>query len=604
MKNVRSIPRILLPVPGESFSSYVERLAAKHKVDLLVMLDSLGIIGEEKYERLNGYGILLGEKELAQFCVATALRKEQVAAMLLSAYDGIAFDLEGARLGDTEKLRQRAQVEWAYFSGSHACPHCLEDDSGAWQLSWKLPWAIVCPRHNCYLVSHCPACERRLSSGRADRSLSPLYVRQVPTPKYCRNPKPHGVGRMGRSSLPCGHALTTIPTLHAGKTTLAIQKLLNAALAGQPPKVLGETGSARDYFHDLRTICALILYCAEAEDLGKLLAPELAAFADFTDKRNKLWIDRMESAAPRKSARTRVFYGPQDNPALMAAVCTLATRILSAENVQTMSEMFHPLAARCFARPGKIRWEILQFFRFSDRIAPAFQECLAEKATFNRSIGRLSQEAVQSKYKFNPRHVPQLISLADYQEMFAELLPDMHSNHARSYVSMSLIKLCGDFTWLQAAELLGLPTGRAKSIANRAVVLLNLRGQRKAFGKRLHALANRLSEAPEKIDYQWRRAQLHSLTEIPWVQWNMLCDESGVTPGLRGGRNRYAAAWLWASLTSGDWTLAPALEGRHLINTREVYRQMEKKIFPKLEVALWNHGAALLNEAGYTTFKS
>lgn len=132
MKNVRSIPRILLPVPGESFSSYVERLAAKHKVDLLVMLDSLGIIGEEKYERLNGYGILLGEKELAQFCVATALRKEQVAAMLLSAYDGIAFDLEGARLGDTEKLRQRAQVEWAYFSGSHACPHCLEEDSGAW----------------------------------------------------------------------------------------------------------------------------------------------------------------------------------------------------------------------------------------------------------------------------------------------------------------------------------------------------------------------------------------------------------------------------------------------------------------------------------------
>jgi len=180
MSQVRALTRLLVPMQGEAFTSYIDRLAAFHKVDLVVMLRCLGIIEEERHQRVNGFGILLDEDRIQKFSMATQLPCHVVSGMLLSSYDGIAIDLTGVPPNAPDLLRRRAISEWAYFNGSHACPHCLQTDEGAWQIAWKLPWSFACVKHQCYLVPRCPSCKRRLASGRRDRTLTPLFVRRVP----------------------------------------------------------------------------------------------------------------------------------------------------------------------------------------------------------------------------------------------------------------------------------------------------------------------------------------------------------------------------------------------------------------------------------------
>ena len=66
MSMIRALTRVLVPVSGESLVSYIDRLAAHHKVSLRVMLKFVGItddeFGHRFGQRLNGYGILLDER--------------------------------------------------------------------------------------------------------------------------------------------------------------------------------------------------------------------------------------------------------------------------------------------------------------------------------------------------------------------------------------------------------------------------------------------------------------------------------------------------------------------------------------------------------------
>lgn len=594
MSAIRPLPRAPALVPGESFGSYVERLAAMHHVDLVVILQAVGLLAEERYEKMNGYGVLLSGAQLERFSLATRVPKEQVSSMLMSKFDGTVLNLSGVQAGDPQALRKRALDEWAYFSGSHVCPACVHENNGAWQLSWKLPWSFACTKHKCYMVAFCPTCKRRFKGGRRDHSLSPVFVRHVPTPGLCNNPKPFGESGIGKAATTCEQVISNIPIYAAGKITLDAQKRINEALAGVPQTVAGFAVSARDFFADLRSVCALILYCVEVSDLGRLPDVERAAFSKFAAQRDATVVNRKDSAEPRNGERVRVFIGPPEDPKLIAAVIRNALSILDAVNHEAMAELLKPIAERCIARAPKVRWNLMDSFRFSKRVNPALHLALAQKSTFDRAMGNRSLLAQDSRYSFAPCHVPQLIWATDFNAHFTTFFSEISDHFARRFCAMSLVKLCGDYTWGDTARLLSLPEHHSIKLANRCVGFLADEKTKRQFSKSLHAVAKRLSECPEKINYDQRRESFSGLHDIPYDDWLMICREAQITPGMHGRRSKYAATWLWSYLTDGDWMLAPALEGEHIINSREVYRTLWKGVLGKCRGALIEYGSTLL----------
>jgi hypothetical protein len=74
-------------------------------------------------------------------------------------------------------------------------------------------------------------------------------------------------------------------------------------------------------------------------------------------------------------------------------------------------------------------------------------------------------------------------------------------------------------------------------------------------------------------------------------------EEFKVEAVKQGRRSKYAAIWLWAELTGGDWRLAPGMEGENIESTREVFRALGKTIMPKLDPHLRVYGGLLLEKA-------
>lgn len=593
MSVLRPLTRLTPPLPGESFTSYIDRLAAFHKVDLLVMLRYLGLIGAERHQRIYGYGILLDEDRLQNFGFATQLPCPIVTGMLLSSYDGVAIDLTGVAPNAPELLRRRAVSEWAYFNGSHACPHCIQENEGAWQLAWKLPWSFACAKHQCYLVPRCPSCKRRLASGRRDRTLTPLFVRRVPEPGRCNNPPPDGIGRLGRGSLPCGYDLTNIPTLAPSLDTLRVQLLLNDRLSGEPVVLSGLQISPLQYFRDLRALCAFILYCAEPDDLGDHPAPEELAFRTFAEERERILVARKESPTPRNSERTRLVFARQESPELMAAIARHATGILEFTEAPATAAFLRRLSERLIART-KERWEVIKFFGFSNRLSLLIEKNTASGSHFDRAIGFRAVTSRETLPSFRPQHVPQLLWEDEFGRRFKDFFPHVQEGSARRFCAMALVKLCGEHTWEQSALELQLPVKAGVKMANQCMTILGASGLKEEFKKALHDTAISLSKRQDIVDYRVRREMFSNFSDIPTEIWSEICRAADITVGHPGRRSKYAAIWLWSELTGGDWRLAPGLAGENTKSARTVYNRLSVTMMPRLARQLSAYGSSLL----------
>lgn len=599
MSTIRALSRVLSPISGESLTSYIDRLAAHHKVSLRVMLKFVGItddeLGHRLGQRLNGYGVLLDERRQRDFSIATGLPQAVVAKMLFSTYDGIAIDLSNVTLDVPSSLRICAATEWAYFSGSHVCPHCIRDDHGAWQLAWKLPWSFCCVRHKCYLVSHCPACMRRLGQGQHDRSLEPKWSRNVPWPGHCYSPQRKGVGATGRRALPCSYDLSSLPSTEASSSALRVQEKLNQYLSGENAAIFNSQISALEYFRELRSLCALILYCAEVDDLGQLSTPEENAFQAFVEKRSHAIAINKQSKSG-KAGGTKVARTYLQKPELMAVITRLASDILEATNGPSLAATLRPLAARYATRAPKERWAYLKSFRFSDRLVPLIAESFTNKS-FDRAIGHRSGTTDQTMVELEPKHVPQLLWSDIFEKDFKIFFPSARELNARRFCSLALLKLCSGYTWPQSALQLDLPIENSISLATERMRLLRHKDNAEdAFGQALTKLAENLSKEPNKVNYAERRYLFSSLKEIPTEHWIGICRAAGVNLHRSQWRQTYAAVWLWATLTEGDWRIAPGLEGKSMDTARSTYPRLLKTLIPIIAPYLIAYGTELIEE--------
>lgn len=70
--------------------------------------------------------------------------------------------------------------------------------------------------------------------------------------------------------------------------------------------------------------------------------------------------------------------------------------------------------------------------------------------------------------------------------------------------------------------------------------------------------------------------------------------DASVPLGKRGGKSRYAAAWLWSLLTEGDYRCSPGFREKDGETERELYRRFVKQDLPALEVTLERRATRLV----------
>ncbi|MEU0035647.1 hypothetical protein [Streptomyces sp. NPDC006333] len=76
----------------------------------------------------------------------------------------------------------------------------------------------------------------------------------------------------------------------------------------------------------------------------------------------------------------------------------------------------------------------------------------------------------------------------------------------------------------------------------------------------LQDLAQHLADLPEQVDYRERRKRF-ATWHLPHYQWEALLAAARTDPRACGpllNRN-VISAYIWARITSSEWTLAPAL---------------------------------------------
>ncbi|TDC05080.1 hypothetical protein E1267_20635 [Nonomuraea longispora] len=131
----RRLALVAEPRAGESFASWVDRMAVRNGCPLWMIAEALGLdVRTSSDVRSLAYGVVATPERCRAIEAATGVRAEIVRGMHLEVFDGSAVNLSGVRMGDAESVRRTEGREWVQFFGSRACPKCLVASDGAWPL--------------------------------------------------------------------------------------------------------------------------------------------------------------------------------------------------------------------------------------------------------------------------------------------------------------------------------------------------------------------------------------------------------------------------------------------------------------------------------------
>ena len=571
-------------VPGEAFPSYNDRLADRYQVTLPQLLIRVGL-SSGCLDPLTGYGVLLSEQACERFAFVTGLTPDQVEDMLITRYSGTVlgdFALKPLQLGDC--IRHYARNEWAYFKGSHLCPLCLRETAGVWLSKWKLPWSFACTRHGILLHHTCPGCGDRPRAGRR-RGSRPFSLDSVPQPLHCSNPRFRQVVGSTRAARMCGHSFVSLATFAAPPAALTAQESIDQKLQEADSHVADS--SIRQYFEELRSVCALVLFAFEIGDFGHLDSPLREAVDEHVRHRNELLQQRRDMPAHRRPQLRTYISGAPTSSFLMAAVVPSALPIVESASQSEIEESVRILAERL--RTHSRKGIILDYVRLPSRIRGPLNRLLGLRSDFNYLFGARSANAMrEGQLNYESKHIPQLMPEADFAS-FRRFFVGLPEVSARLFCSMSAVKLLG-FSWPDARRALDLAPN-AEHVAHDMVSRLRRAGLYNGLGAAPRNAATRLSHSSERIDYKLRRDALRSMYDIPPSAWRRICKRAGVPLSNGRGRTRYVAAWIWADATSGYWRMSPAASPAYgRLRTNSSFWAMMGKLLPNTEAVLRAHG--------------
>jgi len=530
-----ALPVSVTPRPGESIESWLEHLADANGLTTAQLLGATG-----RGRAGNRYLTLAPSPETITRLASLARVDEQhVHAATLAAFDGTALDLTGLDPNDRHSYRQVAARGWAPAHGTQICPACLAED-GAWRSAWRLLIVTACTRHQSLLVARCPSCRRPFRDQRHS------HLRLVGAATVCGNPLGAGPTKQ------CQHDVATIPTKPASEDALALQRRVDAALAGQAVPVLGQPVNAAAYLTDLRHLTTLLLHLA-----GQTGAEKLADWAsDLTDEAATRGGDR----GPRWGLR------PPEQPALRAAALATADGILTAPDVDAAAARLTPWTELTpTTNDGPLGW-------LADRtvMTPTLTRLVMSARAPHRRLSHHLDNHPGGHMPINPTLVPQVIPHAQYVEHL-DGASTSSEDTVRLFASLSLARLHPDVTsWAAAAEALNMPGPMGVRCARACSATMLISADE--WKSRIY----RAGEETDRRDYRATEAKIHHRLGMTrwfneWARRNR--------PDARYGDHDLALTWQWVHVAHAHLDLSPVWRGRKpTAKDRARFRQFENSL--------------------------
>lgn len=236
----------------------------------------------------------------------------------------------------------------------------------------------------------------------------------------------------------CQHDLATIPTTAASQDVLALQRRVDAALAGQAVPVLGQPVKAAAYLTDLRHLTTLVLHLAGQPSAARL-APWVSNLAEEADARRR---DR----GPRWGLR------PPERPGLRAEALATADGILAAPDVDMAAARLSPWTGLTpITNDGPLGW-----LAYRTVLTPTLTRLAMAARAPHRRLSHHLDNHLGGRMPINLNLVPQVIPHAQYLEHLDGATSS--EDTVRLFASLSLARLHPDVTtWAAAAEALNMP---------------------------------------------------------------------------------------------------------------------------------------------------
>ncbi|MEJ7773781.1 MAG: TniQ family protein [Nocardioidaceae bacterium] len=155
----------LEPKAGESWPGYLARSAAAHTVTVPVLVERIDPSWVRRLRfphALRNTGIAATQVTLNLLADYFSLIPAQIRAMHLLRYDGTALRFRASDLVGFDPIDPRAahlnrsvaRLGWLPDQRtSRACKLCLRDEPEHFQLTWRLPWHIVCDKHSRFITA-------------------------------------------------------------------------------------------------------------------------------------------------------------------------------------------------------------------------------------------------------------------------------------------------------------------------------------------------------------------------------------------------------------------------------------------------------------------
>ncbi len=527
----------VVPAPGESFPSWVDRMAVRMRTGPGWVIRELGVEllpGGKSVVQAANYGISMSPVELDAVHTATGVAPDTVSAMLLFAYDGTVLDLSS--LGHGVAGGGVGKRAWGLFRGSRCCPACVLAAGGIWQLWWRLGGAAACPEHRVLLHGECPRCRLPLRWSNYRLTIRTPYPTDWAT--ACMN------WDVGRRRV-CGFPLAELPLRPASAETLEVQDLYLRAAEGQTLHLAGKEVTPAAWFAEMSQMVGL------ARLAGPRQFPGLDALSEVSVD---VW---REDHVAGHGQRSWPWRACPPSPELAATLLHVLSPVFRAASESEFRDTASWLIAATYRRQTR-------YFRPASpgalspftRRAIMSSEHRGEPRVF---LGKfLYPEPLLERQGLTLAHIPSYLNRDDVLEQLTPRLAPKRGAEPgswlqRRFAALCLVLMVSDVpTWEKAAEGLGLPALAANSYLMGRLAITDLL----AFREGLIVTGNRLVERG-LADYRARRAALAELTEMPSADW-------AGRPGMkvkseRHDRGRvFAASWIWSEFTGGRYDESPA----------------------------------------------
>jgi hypothetical protein len=195
---MRSLPRSLDPLPDETLTGFVLRLAHRlgttpAEILLRTGLAPGGSPGLPTRLPLS-FQHHLDDAHLTVFARATLLMPAEVADMLLAPLGQRYGPLNPAFTPRNTPARMIYDNPWVLTRSTRYCPLCLAGNGtpiqdchgGPWQRLWRLPVTFICVRHRRLLAHECPGCGAPAQSAGTSSAIARLTDDAL-NPWQCRS---------------------------------------------------------------------------------------------------------------------------------------------------------------------------------------------------------------------------------------------------------------------------------------------------------------------------------------------------------------------------------------------------------------------------------